>query len=103
METPLEIPQKGFYYHYKHDPQGAFNNYVYEVVGLGRNTEEKTYTVLYRPMYENNWMKPADLQSRPYEMFMEKVMKDGKEVPRFSLITDPEVISKLEDIKIGMY
>ncbi len=103
MEAPKEIPQTGFYYHYKHDPKGEFNNFVYEVIGLGRNTEEKTYTVLYRPVYENDWLAPAVLQSRPYENFMEKVLKDGVEVPRFELITDEGVILKLEEIRDRMY
>lgn len=98
-----QIPQKGFYYHYKHDPRGEFNNYVYEVIGLGRNTEEKTYTVLYRPIYKNEWMSPAAYQSRPYDMFFEKVIKDGKEMPRFELITDGELISKLEEVREVLY
>jgi hypothetical protein len=99
----IELPRKGYYYHYKHDPQGSFNNYSYEVIGIGRNTEEKTFTVLYRPLYENDWMKPADYQSRPLDMFVENVTKDEITIPRFQLITDPEIISKLEAIKLEMY
>ncbi len=103
METQHNLPEKGFYRHYKHDPNGPFNNYSYEVVGIGRNTEEKTLTVLYRPLYESSWMPPADLQSRPLEMFMGAVEKDGEVIPRFSKIEDPEIVSKLLEIKLRMY
>lgn len=94
------IPQKGFYIHYKHDPKGEVNNYIYEVVGIGRNTEDKTLTVLYRPMYTSDWMPPADLQSRPLDMFNEEVEKDGVMVPRFARITDPEKIEELEGLRV---
>lgn len=97
------IPQKGFYIHYKHNPSGVLYNYMYEVVGMGRNTEDKTYTVLYRPLYENDWMSPADLQSRPLGMFLEFIEKDGVKVPRFQLITDINLIAELENIKKKMY
>ena len=97
------MPEKGFYFHYKHDPsRGEFDHY-YEVVGVGRNTEEKTFTVLYRPLYENDFLKPADYQSRPLAMFMENVEIGGKTVPRFTHITDKELIAKLEKLRDNMY
>lgn len=97
------IPQKGFYIHYKHDPQGELNNYIYEVVGIGRNTEDKTFTVLYRPMYKNDWMPPADFQSRPIEMFNGVVEKEGEMVSRFTLITDADKITELEKVRDELY
>jgi len=96
------IPKKGFYVHYKHDPKGELYNYTYEVVGVGRNTEDKTFTVLYRPMYKNGWLSPADFCSRPLDMFLESVEKDGATIPRFKLITDPILISELEKIKLAI-
>jgi hypothetical protein len=104
MKIPTKVPEKGFYYHYKHDLQKGWNDHTYEVLGIGRNTEEEnSYTVIYRPLYKNDWMQPADYQSRPFEMFVENVTKDGKTFPRFTKITDPEVIAKLEAIKQKMY
>jgi hypothetical protein len=103
MTKPTVIPEKGFYVHYKHDPNGEAYNYIYEVVGVGRNTEEKTYTVLYRPLYKNDWMPPADLQSRPLGMFMETVEKDGVTIPRFKQISDPQLIQELKAIRNEMY
>lgn len=99
----MNLPPKGFYIHYKHDPNGKPYNYMYEVVGIGRNTEDKTLTVLYRPLYESEWMPPADLQSRPLDMFMEDVTKDGVTVPRFRRVTGPELVAELEEIRDKMY
>lgn len=99
----MQIPKNGFYQHYKHDPHGTPFNYTYEVVGVARNTEDKTYTVLYRPLYENDWFKPANFQSRPLDMFNEDVSKDGKTTPRFQLISDPDTISKLSEVRLKMY
>ena len=99
----MAIPQKGFYIHYKHNPSGMLHDHMYEVVGVGRNTEEKTYTVLYRPLYQNDWMPPADFQSRPLEMFLEEIEKEGVKIPRFKMITDPSLIAELEDVKMEMY
>jgi hypothetical protein len=97
----MQIPEKGFYKHYKHNPQGVFGNYIYEVVGTARHTEEKNYLVLYRPVYENDWMGECDYQARPLEMFVENVEKDSKMMPRFAKITDEEVIEKLKKYKRG--
>lgn len=99
----MNFPPKGFYVHFKHDPAGVLNNYTYEVVGIGRNTEEKTFSVLYRPLYENDWLPPADLQSRPLEMFMEEVERAGKRMPRFTRITDLAKIAELEEARDRMY
>ena len=103
MEKLENIPQKGYYYHYKHDLKGSLNNYSYEVIGVARNTEEDSFTVLYRPLYESDWMPPADFQSRPFDMFVGNVEKEGKTFPRFKLITDSDVIAKLDVIKKQMY
>lgn len=99
----MTLPPKGFYIHYKHDPAGKPYNYMYEVVGIGRNTEDKTLMVLYRPLYESEWMPPADLQSRPLDMFVEDVMKDGVKVPRFKRVTDLKLIAELESMRQKMY
>lgn len=33
------MPEKGYYYHYKHDSEGEINNYAYEVIGVGLHSE----------------------------------------------------------------
>ncbi|MDB5237236.1 MAG: hypothetical protein JWL88_338 [Parcubacteria group bacterium] len=99
----MDIPDNGFYMHYKHDLKGALHNYIYEVVGIARNTEEKTYSVLYRPLYKNDWLAPANYQSRPLDMFMGSVEVSGFEKPRFQHVTGPTLISELQKVKIEMY
>jgi hypothetical protein len=99
----MESPQKGFYIHYKHDPAGALYNYHYEVTGLAKGTEDDSLHVLYRPLYASEWMAPADYTARPLGMFTEIVEKDGMRIPRFVLITDPDLIRELVIIKKKMY
>lgn len=96
------MPEKGFYYHYKHDPAGPFNNYSYEVIGVAMHTEDRTFTVLYRPLYENTYLT-VDYSARPLDMFMGTVEKDGATIPRFTRITDPALITRLTAIKEQRY
>ena len=95
----MKIPEDGFYYHYKHDIKASVNNYAYEVIGIGFHTEDGTYSVIYRPLYKNSFLKEADFCVRPLEMFMEDVIKDGKTIPRFQKITDSAIIKILKEIK----
>ena len=103
MKTSLKAPQKGFYYHYKHDPKGTLNNYSYEVLGVSRHTETEEYGVMYRPLYKNTYLAGADFSIRPLGMFNGDVEKDGITVPRFVKITDQKVIDELEKIRDEMY
>jgi hypothetical protein len=107
--TPKEVPEKGFYYHYKHDREGSVNNYAYEVVGVGHHTEnylplEDVLMVVYRPLYESPVYKAGKLfDLRPIKMFMEYITKEGKTFPRFKKITDDAVIKELAKIRNRMY
>ena len=109
MIIPTRVPENGFYYHYKHDPSGAVNNYAYEVVGVGVHTEddcrpEDTSMVVYRPLYEASVYKAGKFfDLRPLEMWMGEVEKDGKTFLRFQKITDPAVIAELTAIRNQMY
>lgn len=105
----MQTPEPGFYYHYKHDPNGDVGNYAYEVLNIGHHTEieglEESAMVVYRPLYESAGVykigKHWDV--RPLGMFMESVVKDGKEMQRFRKINDPEIISKLKKIREKIY
>ena len=101
--TETQLPKKGFYVHYKHDANGLEHNYMYEVVGVGKNTEDSTLTVLYRPLYRNEWMAPADLMSRPLGMFFESVEWKGVMTPRFSEITDQALLAELTKARDEIY
>lgn len=114
LPMPKRVPEPGFYYHYKHDPSGAVNNYAYEVVGVGFHTEDdarpgEEHFLVYRPLYEASVYKASKelgipcFDARPLEMWMEEVTKEGKTFPRFHKITDSAVIVQLEKIRSEMY
>ncbi len=100
---------RGFYYHYKHDPDAAINNYAYEVLGVGCHTEKgddspDKYVVVYRPLYEGYVYRHDKMfDIRPYDMFIEQVEVKGITLPRFRKITDSDVIKKLTEIRDEMY
>ncbi|MEQ1500439.1 MAG: DUF1653 domain-containing protein [Parcubacteria group bacterium] len=111
---PKRVPELGFYYHYKHDPDGEINNYAYEVVGVGFHTEDdarpgEEHFVVYRPLYEASVYRASKelgipcFDNRPLEMWMGDVTKDGKTFPRFQKIEDSDVNDKLQKIRMAMY
>jgi len=111
MQQGLE---KGFYYHYKHDPNGEVNNYAYEVLNIGHHTEiphgenegvDESQMVVYRPLYESAFVYKAGKHwdIRPLGMFMESVTKENKTFPRFQKIIDPKTIEILESFRDKMY
>ncbi len=106
---PAKMPEAGFYYHYKHDPNGAVNEYAYEVIGVGHHTEEDcrpedANMLVYRPLYEAFVYKHGKMfDLRPLHMFYDSVEKDGETISRFSRIEDPAVIKELEAIRDRMY
>jgi len=109
MKIPSKVPEKGFYYHYKHDPNGEVNNYAYEVMGVGVHTEDDcrpddAHMVVYRPLYSSSVYKAGKLfDLRPLLMWMGTVMIGGKVFPRFQKIIDLKTIALLEAIKKDMY
>jgi hypothetical protein len=109
MKIPTQVPEKGFYYHYKHDAKGPVNNYAYEVLGVGIHTEdgcvpEDENMVVYRPLYESSvYTAGKFFDIRPLGMFMENVTKGGKTLSRFTKITDSGVVTMLETIRQKMY
>lgn len=110
LKIPEKTPALGFYYHYKHVPDGPVNNYAYEIMGVGFHTEENCRSedavmVVYRPLYPEAAVYKAGkaFDLRPLGMFMEEVTRDGKTFPRFTKITDVEVLKQLEEIKQQMY
>lgn len=111
QEVLPQLPEVGFYYHYKHDPRESVDNYAYEVVGVGYHTEDDCrpidqYLIWYRPLYHAfvyRLGKGKLGDTRPLSMFMESVTKDGKTLPRFTKITDAAIIMELTAIRDRMY
>lgn len=68
----------GKYQHYK----GG----LYEVIGVAHHSETLEEMVVYRALYDSKEFGNNSMWVRPKAMFMENVIVDGKEVPRFKLI-----------------
>ena len=107
---PSRLPEPGYYYHFKHNPDGPLNNYAYYIYGVGHHTEddcrtEDAFMQVYRPLYEGAYAyrNGGLFDLRPLHMFFEPAEWKGKEVPRFTRIVDPDVIAQLEAIKARMY
>lgn len=122
LKPPARLPEPGFYYHYKHDPElhradcpdADIRNYAYEVLpSFGLYTEETDYDkfqVDYLPLY--SWAKVYEISMivgricedhRPVSMFLEEVETETYKGPRFRKIMDPELIERLSKIRDSMY
>ena len=59
---------------------------------------------VYRPLYEAYASRNGGMfDLRPLHMFYEPARWQGKAVPRFTRISDPEVIAQLAAIRARMY
>ena len=76
-DNPAPHLKLGVYQHYKGGQ--------YEVLGIGKHSENEELFVVYRPVYDYD--EQIDFWIRPFRMFTETVMVDGKEVPRFKIIS----------------
>lgn len=123
VRLPATLPEPGFYYHYKHDPNlaredcpdASIRNYAYEVMpSFGLYTEEPgeydSFQVNYLPLYPWAYVYRITQKvgricedHRPASMFMEDVTKDDYSGPRFQRITDPDLIEKLRQVADEMY
>jgi cyclomaltodextrinase / maltogenic alpha-amylase / neopullulanase len=63
-----------------------FKGNFYEVIGVARHSETLEELVVYRALYESKEFGKNSLWVRPKKMFLENVIADGKEVPRFKFI-----------------
>jgi hypothetical protein len=77
MPQPPELPAlpPGRYRHYKGND--------YEVIAIVRHSETMEVLVLYRALYGER-----GLWVRPYAMFTEDVLVDGRQVRRFARVED---------------
>lgn len=110
----MNIPQPGFYYHYKHDAKDQVNNCAYEVIGVGFHTELKEspdgHFVTYRPLYPEAHVYQVHkklgvpcFDIRPLDKWLEPAPSDGITIPRFRMITDKTIIKELTRIRNNMY
>ena len=68
---------------YKH-----FKGKEYEVVGLAKHSETLEELVIYKALYHSDEFGDNVLWVRPQKMFLENVVKDGKEISRFEFIVE---------------
>jgi hypothetical protein len=76
MQNESELVIGGLYQHYKGNK--------YKVHGVVKHSETLEELVLYETLYEN---KEGKMWVRPKKMFLEWIRINGKEVPRFELLT----------------
>jgi hypothetical protein len=67
--------QSGIYKHYKGN--------LYEVLTTAQHSETEEWMVVYKALYGEKGM-----WVRPYEMFVESVSVEGKEVKRFTFMRE---------------
>ena len=110
IPPPQQLPESGYYYHFKHDPHGSVNNYAYYIYGVGHHTEgdcrsEDAFMQIYRPLYEEAYAyrNGGLFDLRPLHMFYDLAEWKGRKVPRFAKIVAPDVIAQLEAIRARMY
>ena len=60
---------------------------------------------VYRPLYADSYAyrNGGLFDLRPLHMFFDPAKLNGQTVPRFTRITDPDVIARLAAIKARMY
>ena len=66
-----------------------FKGGKYKVLAIGQDSETLAPVVVYQALYGEGkvWV-------RPYEMFFEKVQRDGKEFDRFTEISEAEALGQ---------
>lgn len=69
-------------------PPGVYRHYKgndYQVIGVARHSETDEELVVYRCLYGD-----YSLWVRPLAMFVENVLVDGRETPRFRCVCEGE-------------
>ena len=70
----------GKYKHYKGN--------MYNVIGIGRHSETLEEFVIYQALYNSKEFGKDQIWIRPKKMFLENVIINGKEIPRFEFLED---------------
>ncbi len=69
----------GVYQHYKN------LEHLYRIMGANRDSSTKEVLVKYKQLYEGEFPNRQEW-SRPKKEFLENVVVDGKEIPRFKFV-----------------
>lgn len=71
--------QLGIYQHYKGNQ--------YQVLGVARHSEDDSWHVVYKPLYQDQDGNDLGMWVRPYDMFVEDVVIDGVRQNRFKFLS----------------
>jgi hypothetical protein len=74
------VPTGAIFVHYKGEK--------YKVFGTARHSETLGLCVIYQSLYDCPQYGDHAIWARPIEMFLGTVVIDGKEMPRFRLMTE---------------
>lgn len=75
--------KSGIYRHYKSKDK------LYKVIGVAKHTETMEDMVVYQALYDiPEFGGEGVMFVRPLSMFLENVIVDGKETPRFTFIRE---------------
>lgn len=61
---------------------------LYEVIGTAKHSETLEDFVVYRALYDSAEFGNNALRVRPLKMFQEKIIRDGREIQRFTYIEE---------------
>lgn len=80
----MQLPKLGIYHHYKSKDK------LYELIAIGRATENNYEEMaIYKALYNIPELGGEEVVFvRPLKMFMENVIVDGKEIPRFEYVRE---------------
>lgn len=65
-----------------------FKGQFYKVIGIAKHSETNEEFVVYQALYDSEEFGNNALWIRPKTMFLENVIHEGKEVPRFNFVGD---------------
>lgn len=79
----METIKPGIYHHYKSKEK------LYKVIGVAKHSETMEDMVVYQALYNiPEFGGEGVMFVRPLEMFLENVVVDGKEIPRFTFVSE---------------
>jgi hypothetical protein len=76
----IEVPVGAIYQHY--------SGKKYKILGIGHHSENYERCVVYQGLYHCENFGAQPIWIRPLKMFLENVVIEGKEQPRFRRLTE---------------
>lgn len=77
LELMTKVPIGAIFRHYK--------GKEYKIISIGRHSEDLSLHVVYQGLYDGGEFGKYPIWVRPLKMFLESVVIEGKEIPRFTM------------------